>query len=196
MNVIFWDTETNGLDKNNSVLSISAIKCSFNITGENIESSIITQYERFYFRKPGEELGKRAIAINGLTDEEIAKRRNGDNYPKYFYEDISTFRYSFCNDTRHFVGHNIYYDKQYIDFWLPNIFCTMRTDTFIIGLKRKNGKPKFPSLEETAEFYDIETDKNELHGSMYDLYITYQIFNKMLENEKVRDKLHTFLRKE
>jgi len=193
MNVIFWDTETNGLDKNNSVLSISAIKCSFNITGENIESSIITQYERFYFRKPGEELGKRAIAINGLTDEEIAKRRNGDNYPKYFYEDISTFRYSFCNDTRHFVGHNIYYDKQYIDFWLPNIFCTMRTNTKIIGLKKTNGKPKYPSLNETARFYCVETDENKLHGSMYDSYIAYQIFIKMLENEKIRDKPLAFL---
>jgi len=138
-------------------------------------------------------LGKRAIAVNGLTDEEITKRRNGDNYPKYFHEDISTFRYSFCKDTRHFVGHNIYYDKQYIDFWLPNIFCTMRTNLKIVGLKKTNGKPKNPTLNETAEFYGVETDKNKLHGSMYDSYITYQIFIKMLENEKIRDKPLAFL---
>jgi DNA polymerase-3 subunit epsilon len=195
MNVIFWDTETNGLEVYHSVLSISAIKCSFSLSGENFESNIIDKYERFYFRKPGEELGKEAIAVNGLTDEAIAERRNGADYPKYFYADISTFRYSFCKDTRHFVGHNIFYDKQYIDFWLPNMFCTMRTNTFIIGLKRKNGKPKFPSLDETAKFYGIETDKKELHGSMYDSYITYQIFNKMLESGNVRDKLLAFLRK-
>jgi DNA polymerase-3 subunit epsilon len=123
----------------------------------------------------------------------ITKRRNEAGYPKYFYEDISTFR-MFCSDTKHFVGHNIFYDKQYIDFWLPKMFCTMKVNTFIIGLKRKNGKPKYPSLEETAKFYDIDTDKSELHGSMYDAYIAYQIFCKMLGNEKVRDKVMSFLR--
>jgi DNA polymerase-3 subunit epsilon len=194
MNVIFWDTETNGLEKYNSVLSISAIKCSFNIDNDNFESNIIEKYERFYFRKPDEELGKEAISVNGLTDEVITKRRNRDNYPKYFHNDISPFLI-FCSDTRHFVGHNIYYDKQYIDFWLPNIFCTMKTNTKIMGLKKQNRKLKFPTLGETARFYGVETDKNELHGSMYDSYITYQIFNKMLENERMRDKPLAFLRK-
>jgi DNA polymerase-3 subunit epsilon len=193
MNVIFWDTETNGLEEYHSVLSISAIKCNFDISGENVESNVVEKYERFYFRKPGEELGKEAISVNGLTDEVIARKRNGVDYPKYFYEDISTFR-MFCSDTRHFVGHNIFYDKQYIDFWLPNMFCTIKANTFIIGLKRKNGKPKYPSLEETARFYGIDTDKSELHGCMYDAYIAYQIFNKMLGNEKVRDKAMSFLR--
>jgi DNA polymerase-3 subunit epsilon len=193
MNVIFWDTETNGLEEYHSVLSISAIKCNFDIFGENIESSIVEEYERFYFRKPGEELGKEAIGVNGLTDEVIAKKRNGAGYPEYFYEDISTFR-MFCSDTRHFVGHNIYYDKQYIDFWLPNMFCTMKANTFIMGLKRKNGEPKFPSLGETAGFYGIEADKSELHGSMYDAYIVYLIFCRMIENEKARDKVMSFLR--
>jgi DNA polymerase-3 subunit epsilon len=194
MNVIFWDTETNGLEEYHSVLSISAIKCSFNVSGENVESNIIERYERFYFRKPGEKLGKDAIDVNGLTDEVIAKKRNGVSYPKYFYEDISTFR-MFCSDIRHFVGHNIFYDKQYINFGLPNIFCTMKANTFIMGLKRKNGKPKFPSLEETARFYSIDTNKSELHGSMYDAYITYQIFCKMLENVEARDKVLSFLGK-
>jgi len=77
MNVIFWDTETNGLKEYHSVLSISAIKYSFIIEGLNIESNKIEQYERFYFRKPGEKIGEKAIAINGLTDEVISKRRNG-----------------------------------------------------------------------------------------------------------------------
>jgi DNA polymerase-3 subunit epsilon len=136
MNVIFWDTETNGLKEYHSVLSISAIKYSFIIEGQNIESNKIEQYERFYFRKPDEKIGEEAIAVNGLTDEVISKRRNGVDYPEHFHNDIMPFR-KFCTDTMHFVGHNIYYDKQYINFWLPNMFCTMISNTKIIGLKKK-----------------------------------------------------------
>jgi DNA polymerase-3 subunit epsilon len=194
MNVIFWDTETNGLKECHSVLSISAIKCVFAIDDQNIDSNIVERYERFYFRKAGEKMGEQAVKVNGLTDEIIRNRRNGSGYPENFCDDINSFRL-FCGDTRHFVGHNIFYDKKYIDFWLPNMFCTMKSNTGILGLRRSNGKLKYPSLEETAKFYRIETDKNELHGSMYDSYITYQVFLKMLGNEKTCGKIKEFLNK-
>jgi DNA polymerase-3 subunit epsilon len=97
--------------------------------------------------------------VNGLTDEVIKIKREGANYPENFCDDISPFR-DFCSDTRHFVGHNIFYDKQYVNFWLPKMFCTMRANMKILGLKREraNGRPKFPSLGETAQYYGIEID--------------------------------------
>ncbi|MCL2211929.1 MAG: exonuclease domain-containing protein [Treponema sp.] len=193
MNVIIWDTETNGLEKHNSVLSISAIKCSLTIEDGKVNSDIIEKYDRFYFRKPGEAVGKEAINVNGLTDNVIKERRGSADYPEHFCDDIQSFR-RFCSDTNHFVGHNIFYDTQYINFWLNNVFCTMLSNNKIIGLKRRNGQPKFPSLNETANFYGVEIDKNELHGSMYDSFITYQIFLKMLEHKKVKAKVLEFLR--
>jgi len=193
MNVIFWDTETNGLTKHHSVLSISAIKCSLIIDNERSDSDIVERYDRFYYRKPGEEIGKEAINVNGLTDEVISKRRDGAGYPENFCNDIDSFR-QFCSDTKHFVGHNIFYDKQYINFWLPNMFCTMMANNKIIGLKRRNGMPKYPSLNETADFYGVEINKNELHGSMYDSFITYQIFLKMLNHEKAKNKVIDFIK--
>jgi DNA polymerase-3 subunit epsilon len=192
MNVILWDTETNGLEKHNSVLSISAIKCAYTINGESIGSKIIDRYERFYFRKSGEPLGEEAIDVNGLSDEIIKEKRKGANYPENFCNDISSFQ-SFCADTRHFVGHNIFYDTQYINFWLTNTFCTMRYNTHILKLKGKSGRRKWPSLEETAKYYGVDIDKNQAHGSMYDSYITYQVLNKMLEHEKAREKVVGFL---
>ena len=192
MNVIFWDTETNGLKRYHSVLSISAIKCSFITEGRRIENTIMEKYERFYFRKPGEELGEEAIEVNGLTDEVIKKYRRGYNYPVNFSDDIKAFRL-FCSDTRHFVGHNIFYDRQYINFWLPNMFCTMKNNTPVIRLKRSDGSLKYPSLWDTAKFYGIEIDENELHSSMYDAYITYQVFVKMTENNKTKKVILAFL---
>jgi len=193
VNIIFWDTETNGLEKYHSVLSISALKCSLVIEGEKANSEIIDRYDRFYFRKPGEEIGKEAVNVNGLTDEVIGRRRSGADYPENFQDDIDSFR-RFCSDTKHFAGHNIFYDKQYINFWLPNMFCTMTSNNKIIGLKRRNGKPKFPSLKETANFYGVEIDNNELHGSMYDSFVTYQIFLKMIEHDKAKHKALEFLK--
>ena len=195
MNVIFWDTETNGLLKHHSVLSISAIKYSFSMEQQNISSAIIDRYERFYFRKPGEKLGERAIWVNGLTDSVIQHRRENAEYPEHFCNDIEAFR-MFCSDTHHFVGHNMFYDKQYINFWLPHVFCTMKANTKILGLKRKDGRPKFPSLEETATFYGVEFDKSQLHSSMYDSLVTYQVFCRMMEDQKVKGSVLAFLQKE
>ena len=195
MNIIIWDTETNGLTRHHSVLSISAIKCSLTIEGNKVKSEIIDRYERFYFRKPGEAIGVEAINVNGLTDDVIILKRGKADYPDNFRDDINSFR-QFCSDTRHFIGHNIFYDTQYINFWLDNTFCTMSSNTQIIGLKRKNGRLKFPSLEEAAKFYGVEINKNELHGSMYDSFITYQIFLKMIESKKAKKKVFEFLEKQ
>ena len=192
MNVIFWDTETNGLTARNSVLSISAIKCYFGMEGQSGGSGILERYERFYFRKPGEKLGEEAISVNGLSEEVINTLRKNAAYPQNFCDDINSFRL-FCSDTRHFVGHNINYDKKYIDFELANMFCTMKHNTIPAGLKRPCGKPKYPSLGETAVFYGIEFDENQLHRSMYDAFITYQVFCKMLDNEKTRREAISFL---
>lgn len=194
MNIIIWDTETNGLEKYHSVLSISAIKCSLTIENEKAISNITERYDRYYFRKPDEEIGKEAINVNGLTDEVIEKRRSGADYPDNFCNDINSFR-QFCSDTRHFVGHNIFFDTKYINFWLSNVFCTMLSNNDILNLKRSNGAAKFPSLGETAKFYGVELDNNELHSSMYDSFITYQVFLKMIDFEKSKRKVFAFLNK-
>src|SRR5215470_13203551 len=99
MNIIFWDTETNGLTKHHSVLSISAIKFAFSFEGEKLIGNLAERYERFYSRKPGEASGAEAVSVNGLTDEVIRERRNGAVYPELFCNDVGSFR-MFCNDTR------------------------------------------------------------------------------------------------
>jgi DNA polymerase III epsilon subunit-like protein len=193
-NVIFWDTETNGLYARNSVLSISAIKCGFAIDGDTIQNSIIDTYERFYFRKPGEQPGLEALDVNELTDDVIHAKRADAVYPLHFKDDIESFK-SFCDDTRHFAGHNIRYDMQYINFALPNTFCTMNENLKIVKARRGNGRIKYPSLFETIRFYNINSDSSMLHGSLYDSMMVYEVFKKMLETG-AREKVLLFLEKE
>ena len=87
MKVIIVDTETNGLE-NCSVLSISAIKIDIDLKLNFYKE--IGKFNRFYFRNEGEEINADAIAINGLSDEEILKRRTDSDakYSKYFEKDV------------------------------------------------------------------------------------------------------------
>jgi len=194
MKIVFFDTETNGLSKKNSVLSISAIKCDFINDNGIITEKSYEEYNRFYYRQSGEEEGKEAININGLTCDVIKTLRAEATYPLYFRDDMDSFKL-FCKGSQRFAGHNISYDRQYISFRLGRTFCTMKSNLEIMQLKRKNGALKFPSLTEAASFYSIQTKKEKLHESMYDTWLVYMIFKKMLEsnNPLIKEKAFNFL---
>ncbi|MDR1468446.1 MAG: 3'-5' exonuclease [Spirochaetaceae bacterium] len=192
--VIFFDTETNGLTAQDSVLSISAIKAVFSGPKSAVSDAIVDRYERFYYRKPGEPLSAGAVKVNGLTDAVIAEERGDAAYPLYFHEDIEAFR-AFCGEACHFVAHNIAFDQQFIPFPMPYIFCTMKENKKVINLRRRTGGLKFPALNEAARFYGIDVHTAQLHGSTYDTELVYLIFRKMLETSETQKKAWKFLEK-
>ena len=190
MNVIIFDTETNGLE-NCSVLSISAIKIDIDLKLNSYKE--IGKFNRFYFRNEGEEINAEAVAVNGLTDEEILRRRVelGIKYSKYFEKDRDFIE--FCKDTNHFVAHNISFDRKFIPFELKNQFCTKESNIDILKIPGKFEKYKWPRLNETAKFYGIELDENRWHGSEYDTEICKEIFVSMLKNKKTSGIVKKFL---
>ena len=193
-NVIVFDTETNGLEDNCSVLSISAIKIAVDL--ENREIKEIDKFNRFYFRSPGEEINEEAIFVNRLTDEEILSRREKSDtkYSKYFKDDVDFEQ--FCKGCKHFVAHNIIFDRKFIPFDLVNQFCTKETNIEVCKLPSGfNGKYKWPRLSEAAEFYKIEMDEEKWHGSEYDTQICAEIFRKMLQREETYLIVKKFLEK-
>jgi DNA polymerase-3 subunit epsilon len=187
--VIFFDTEKKVLDSNSSVLSISALKCVFNGTDIDTEED---RYNRFYFRRPGEFPNEYALGCNGLTDDVIREYRQGVEYPKYFYQDMQSFK-DFCARAIRFVGHNIPFDAQFLDFELKRTFCTMRENTNIMKLKKRSGGLKAPKLSEAADFYRIAVDEDKCHGSEYDTLLAYEIFRKMLTRKGSRERVLGFL---
>ncbi|WP_449190059.1 3'-5' exonuclease [Treponema lecithinolyticum] len=181
--VIVLDLETNGLTGNKSVLSVGAIK--YNIS----ENNILTEKERFvryYFAKEREDPS--AIIVNGLTKKKIEELR-GKNciYPKYFYEDFSSFT-DFCSGCLHYIIFNAKFDMQFIKHaedvaeydW--HIFDAMTTNTDILCLNWNENKQqyKYPSLKETLDFYEIERKSSRLHSADYDAEMTAAIFKEML----------------
>ena len=190
MKVIIFDTETNGLE-NCSVLSISAIKIDVDLKLNSYKE--IGRFNRFYFRNEGEKINAEAVAVNGLTDEEILRRRteSGMKYSKYFEKDRDFI--DFCKGIEHFVAHNISFDRKFIPFDLKTQFCTKESNIDILKIPGKFGKYKWPRLNETAKFYGIELDENRWHGSEYDTEICKKIFVAMLKNEETSEIVREFL---
>ena len=191
VSVIFFDTETNGLSVNSSVLSISAAKCI--VDYQNKKVKIIDRYERFYY--PIENYNSEAISVNGLCQSVITEKRKGARYRRHFKEDINSF-FKFIDGIEHFVAHNIEFDRKFINKRLPRQFCTMKSNTNIMKLRMIRGKHKWPKLEEAVAFYKIRnTNTSRFHDSMYDVEMTIAVFEKMLYNSKTSNYIHDFLYK-
>lgn len=188
--VVFFDTETNGLKTNNSVLSISAIKTLVDFNNKTID--ILDKYERFYF--PEEPYNYDAISVNGLTKEYVTKKRNRVDYPVYFNKDQMAF-FQFCGEIKHFIAHNIEFDRKFLNRNLPKQFCTMKSNTDIIKLppQRVGTRYKWPKLEEATRFYRIPSNNSRFHDSMYDVEMTIEVFKAMLKHEKGNKLIKEFL---
>jgi DNA polymerase-3 subunit epsilon len=180
--IIVFDTETNGF-AGSSVLSISAIKV--------VDFEVVEEYNRFYY--PIEEFNPQAIAVNGLTYDVLSNMRKNATYPEYFVDDLMNF-YKFIENATHFIGHNISFDLQFIKpIQVFHTFCTMHANTNIIKIPYKNGY-KYPKLLEAANFYNIKYEENNLHGSLYDVYITFKVFKAMFDHNTARLLVGRFIK--
>jgi len=192
-NIIFFDVETNG-KIGSSVLSISAIKVNYNF--EKKEWTKVSEYNRFYFRNEGEPIDFGAVNVHGLTDEVISSKRQDTNYPSTFKEDVDAF-FLYCQDTNHFVAHNIKFDRSFIPFPLKNQFDTMLTNIDIVKVNGSSyGNYKWPKLMECANYYNIPFEESQLHGSYYDVLIMFRIFFKMMKHKTGNKRILEFLEKE
>ena len=182
---VVFDLETNGLDpKKDSVLSISAMKVRIRSKNNLVCRAM---YNRYYYPVDGEDYNPYAIAINGLTEEVITKKREGATYPEHFKDDIDAFK-EYCGDCHHFMGHNlIHFDTQFFDGKVDfaSVFDTLVENTPIVDSANEFGQGKAPRLSECAEFYGINPD-GPLHQSFWDTMLTAKVFQEMLGNSTLR----------
>lgn len=188
--IIFFDVETNGL-KGTSVLSMSAMKMSFDT--ETLEMYKLGEFNRFYFRDKEEPINEGAISVNGLTDEEIQRRRSQDEvkYPLTFKEDISSF-IEFCEGCKHYVAHNIRFDRDFVPFKLEYQFDTMIENIDIVRIMGARGY-KWPKLMECAGFYKVPLEENNLHNSLYDVEVMAKVFFRMRKNSIGKNRILRFV---
>ena len=180
--LILFDTETNGTNPKDSVLSISAMKVEYDTETDQMVK--LGEFDRFYFRNEGEEPNEGALRVNGLYDDEIERRRNLslEKYPRTFIEDVDNF-YNFCDGAQHFIAHNIRFDRQFIPFILPYQFDTMLENIETVKIPSTNGYSK----------YNIKIEEDELHNSMYDVIIMGRVLFKMTKTKSGLEKVRKFV---
>ena len=127
---IVFDTETNGTS-NCSVLSVAFIKLQYDFELNKLEK--ISDYYRFYYREPQESPNYGALKVNGLYDEVIKEKRISADYPLYFKDDIEDLK-KFIGNSKHFIAHNISFDRSFIPFKLKYQFCTMNENVDIVKI--------------------------------------------------------------
>lgn len=189
--LIFFDVETNGF-KGSSVLSISAMRIVYNINSQELIKT--GEYNRFYFRREGEPISQGAIDVNGLNDEEIERRRSlsEEIYPMTFDEDIDSF-IEFCSGAKHYIAHNIRFDRDFLPFVLENQFDTMLENQYVVNIEDEYGRVKWPKLMECAKYYNIKLDEDRLHESMYDVIIMARVFYCMFKKSATQKRILDFI---
>lgn len=164
--IIVFDFETNGFN-GTSVLSLSAIKAKV-LEDRLVE---VERFNRFYYRTPGENENPAAIEINGLSAEVIKESRGDAEYSEHYIDDMHSF-IEFCGDVDHFVAHNFSFDKDFVGFETLISFCT-----FIEARNINIGK--YNKLSDLARYYGIEVKEENLHSSMYDVELLFDITDAM-----------------
>jgi len=96
--------------------------------------------------------------------------------------------FSICSDI---IGHNIVFDigkvEQHFKMFnivynIPNIrYCTMNESKYIVKCLDKNGRIKQPKLSELCEYLQIEKNDDMCHDSLYDVFLTYKCYTKLLD---------------
>lgn len=178
-----FDTETDGTHAERIALQLGWCVYDENRNLISSNSCILNQNIDF-----GSKRAQMAMKVNHITKEMIQK--NGispmDAYKK-FVCDLSS-----CDTV---VSHNLSFDAATvcndlkrlnieIPFYEKNLFCTMEISKPYVQSKDRNGRIKYPRLEETAGFLlynDINKKFEGLHDALEDAKLASICFFKLLD---------------
>ncbi|HKL11520.1 MAG TPA: 3'-5' exonuclease [Clostridia bacterium] len=180
MKALVFDTETTGL-KPGQICQLSYI----------IDDDGEVQAKNFFFKVVYMEYA--AYMIHGFTPGKLEDLSGNHEFKDSIEEINKDF-----TDADVLVAHNFSFDKMFMkkefgrckrEFKFSSQYCTMRNLKETCELKRKDGEPKFPKLQELVHFMGVE-EKEVLqktrslfeskaiayHDARYDVTATYLSF--------------------
>ena len=169
-NLLFIDTETTGLGKQERIIEIGAIATIYD--GFNIEYKTFEE-----LINPGFPVSEKITEITGITNQELGKARGDEVYS------------DFCNWVNEVnpvksIAHNAVFDKRMLEFnlirtghgmILPPFECSMQLS------RRSNLPTKGDSLKVLAEYYNfINTNA---HRALSDTETMAYVYSKLILGE-------------
>ena len=178
--IVVFDTETSGLCAGENVI----LSLSWQVLDVNLEK--VAEESRFFdWPDDKSRIQKKAIEVNGLTEERLAELGTTDKAAalKEFAEVI--------DGADLLVAHNGRFDAGFIkaDAREANVsinlskpmFDTMLEMTNYCRIPRGNGEWKWPRLSELADCLGIDTDDIDWHMSASDVEVTVRCFRRIVE---------------
>ena len=157
MKLVFFDLETTGLNKDDEVIEIGAIKV--------VDAEIVGTFSTLV--KPSKPLPRFITNLTGITQEDV----NGAQDSNYIKK---TFK-SFIEDAI-LVAHNASFDKSFLEKFLGEPVQNSVIDTLELA---RLTFPEFPShsLESLVSTLNIKKEKS--HRAFNDAMMLYELFKKI-----------------
>jgi len=171
---IVFDTETTGLDPSGDrLVEIGALKI--------IDGKITDQYFETFIN-PGMSIPFMASNINKITDDMVADAPSDTEVWKDFKE--------FIGEDSVLIAHNAEFDMGFIRALcdregltqgdVPECICTLKMSRTIF--KGEKGH----TLKKCAERMGVEYDTEKAHRALYDVQVTAQVFQKMVDHANLQ----------
>lgn len=186
--LIFFDVESNGL-QGSSGLSFSAIKLECWIEGKKFKINKVGELNEFF--KPRETWNSNSSKIHGITENNISEyRKNNRIFKEQEYFDDTFVQkniQALFHSSELIIAHNINFDMSFMKFAYPKSkqYDTMPALKDRLAIPHPKYGLKMPKLSECAEFYNLEMDSSQLHGSLYDTRILSKVFCEMLKDKEL-----------
>ena len=184
MNYMVLDTETNGLPKYHLPADHPDQPRLASLAVILLDNELAIESEKLFFIKPdGWGMTEKATAVNGLTDVHLYQ----DGVPVV---DVLGPFHDAIDAGRVVVGFNSRMDLKILRgesrraglddrFEKTLSIDCMSACTPIVGLKRKNGAPKWPTLQEAFEYFYKAPIYVNYHNALNDARATFAIFREL-----------------
>ena len=183
--VLVFDTETSGLDcDDNDILSLS-----WQLVDASKGWEVLQERTCYFDWVSAARTSEEAIEVNGLTRERLSELGTISRS-----EGITEFAAA-LEKAHLLVAHNGGFDKNFIISLAQRENCapaikafekpmydTMKRMTGYCGLRRYNGRLKWPRLSELAYCLKIDDSDIDYHQSSADVELTKRCFVKIIEN--------------
>lgn len=198
MKIMFYDLETTGLLP--SVCGIHQISGA--ITELVHSENRVRIIENFDFKvRPfvGKRVYSSALEVGGLSYDDISKYAEPIVVYKFLMQIIKKHVNKFDPDDKIILAgyNNLHFDNDFLRQWFidcgdsyfGSYFWSNAIDVMSeAGVVLMNVRPYMPNfkLGTVAKVFGINFKEDELHDALTDINITIQIFNKILENPRVK----------
>ena len=184
----FIDLETTGVDYTKH--GIIEIACIFEVGG--LVDEFVLECRPF----EDDIIDEEALAINNVSKDDLFKRMSPKDAYRQLTQKLSRFVDKYDKkDKLHFIGYSALFDANFLrQFFLKNgdsyfgsfFFYPIIDVATLAGLALMEERPilddfKLPTV---AERFGIRVEKKKLHGALYDIQLTRDIFYAVIKSFK------------